>query len=306
MSGSYSPGDIYFFKGLERGAFAPAQPLKFANVGNACVGVASSVAVADWDRDGKLDLIVGNIEGEVFFLRNESEAGALVFGAKRLLIVDRRRDSPRRDAGPRVADWDGDGIDDLLVGWSDGSVTFFKAGGKSGMPELAEGVDLVAPIDAARRLVSQVELDPDTGRPKLPPLERSMMRSKPAVYDWNGDGKPDLLVGDVMSVSGPEPKLSAEDLRTKGELERRLDAARGELTSLVQSATNWAKRQLVIDDEWESLTTHRRIAEKRADVLKNDARYRELEQETQEIPIKLASYRKRVATHGFVWVYLRK
>jgi hypothetical protein len=165
---------------------------------------------------------------------------------------------------------------------------------------------LIAPVDAAWRRATHVELDPETGSPMLPALDRPILRSKPAMYDWNGDGKPDLLVGDVVTVIGPEPKLTAEELRTKGELERRLDAVRGELTSLTQAATNWAKRQLKVDDEWESLATQRRVAEKRSEALKNDAHYRELEELSVEIPMKLNAYRTKVAVHGFVWVYLRK
>ena len=39
-------------------------------------GTASSVQVVDWDKDGDFDLLVGNIDGDVWLVENEGTAKA--------------------------------------------------------------------------------------------------------------------------------------------------------------------------------------------------------------------------------------
>jgi hypothetical protein len=87
--------------------------------------------VADWDGDGKADLVYGTSEGSVFWCRNTAARGQPVLERPRMLVPpSSMKDWPRRryDAkyhtpsvpatGARicVADWDGDGRMDLLLG----------------------------------------------------------------------------------------------------------------------------------------------------------------------------------------------
>src|SRR5262245_50426874 len=122
VSGSYNPGDIFVFRGLGHGKYASREMLRFDDGKVLRAGTASSLA--DWDRDGKIDLIVGNSDGEVRFLPNVSRDGHLAFGRAKYLPVSQT--GMRGDAGPIVADWDGDGIPDLIVGTVDGSVTLYR------------------------------------------------------------------------------------------------------------------------------------------------------------------------------------
>jgi hypothetical protein len=131
--------------------------------------------LVDWDGDGLLDILVGNIRGEVHWLRNEGTKTQPKFGGR---IPIRAGDAPLNvggDAHPIAVDWDGDGVLDLLVGAGDGCVYFCKGKKVDGqkMPELEKPVPLTA------------------GRKKL----QLGSRTKIAVCDWNGDGKLDLLVG---------------------------------------------------------------------------------------------------------------
>ncbi|MSR62435.1 MAG: VCBS repeat-containing protein, partial [Planctomycetes bacterium] len=64
LSGSYSPGDLYLFAGTAPG-FAAPRVLQDAHGGALRVGRAAWPFACDWDRDGDLDLVLGNMYGKV-------------------------------------------------------------------------------------------------------------------------------------------------------------------------------------------------------------------------------------------------
>ncbi|MHC4214523.1 MAG: FG-GAP repeat domain-containing protein, partial [Planctomycetota bacterium] len=71
---------------------------------------------ADWDLDGKLDLLVNG--RNVHFYRNVSDSSD-EYKYKDVGLVDDRR-LAGHTTSPTVVDWDKNGIDDLLVGAEDG------------------------------------------------------------------------------------------------------------------------------------------------------------------------------------------
>jgi len=78
--------------------------------------------LADWDQDGKLDLLVNSMN--IDFLRNVAEEpGAYAF--ENMGSLD-----PRKLAGhttcPTVVDWDRNGVPDLLIGAEDGFLYYLK------------------------------------------------------------------------------------------------------------------------------------------------------------------------------------
>src|SRR5439155_25932643 len=85
------------------------------------------------------------------------------------------------DAGPFVADWDGDGRPDLLVGSGDGCVWFYRNVARNRGTELAEGKQILPPVGEMH----------DEHTPTRPTRG---IRSKVCTADWNGDGRLDLLV----------------------------------------------------------------------------------------------------------------
>ncbi|WP_165233723.1 FG-GAP repeat domain-containing protein [Aquisphaera insulae] len=100
-----------------------AGPLRL-NVGAAGASGRRTLTFADWDGDGKVDLVVDS--SNATFMRSENanaDGGPVTF-----------RDGPalasRKLAGhstcPAIVDWDRDGVPDLVIGAEDGRLYFLK------------------------------------------------------------------------------------------------------------------------------------------------------------------------------------
>jgi hypothetical protein len=306
VSGSYSPGDIYFFRGLGNGKYAAREKIRFDDGRVLRAGTASSVALADWDRDGKIDLIVGNSDGEVRFFPNVSRDGRLAFGRAKYLVDRNSTGTSMQDAGPVVADWNGDGIPDLLVGSLDGSVTVFLGSGKTGAPVLARGNTLVESILSEDWKPVLCTRDPATGQMRPPEFERPGMRTKIAVFDFNGDGKPDLLVGDVCSSKTPDPFLTSAQVKERDDLETEVKSVGSKLSNRGEEVRRRARHEVESHPpETGDFDIQELVDDRIEEELAKDAQYCELEHRVDELWTKLAPFQARLTTHGFVWVYLR-
>jgi hypothetical protein len=299
------PGHVYFFKGLGKGQYAKGQKLVFTSGKSLTVGYASAVSVADWNRDGKPDLVIGTIDGQVWFVPNESRDKKLQFGAKLAVMAGDDEVQVTGDAGPLVADWDGDGIPDLLVGSSDGSVVLYRGSGKTGVPTLGDEDTLIPPLPPDGDGEIKLERDPATGKLREPKLERPGIRTKLALYDWNGDGKLDLLVGDVVTTAGPEPELDARQMKEKEELEAKQQKVSEEMSLIYEVAHERAQSDAKdVEGEPDDEAVERLEEATNAIVSKNE-RYRALSQEGEAIWNKLKPFTAERDLHGFVWVYPR-
>jgi hypothetical protein len=150
----------------------------------------SAVAV-DWEEDGDLDLILGSNEGQVFLRLNEGKADKPAFATESLPLAT--QSGPMNVQGrspiPTVADWDGDGLWDLVTGSGAGGVVWFRNVGKKGKPAFAPAQTLLA------KPKSRIPAEDPTG-----PGHRTLA----SVADVDGDGDLDLLVGDNSTVRGPK------------------------------------------------------------------------------------------------------
>lgn len=197
LSGSIG-GKVFVFRRKPNGAFLAGDTIRRSAAGSSIrrdlqVGSGTSLCATDWFSRGKLDLLIGNGEGTVFLVRNEgtrkdprySKVEALKAGG-RTIVAD------GGSAGPFVFDWDGDGLSDLLLGCGSGRVVFYENTGTKEQPELASGVTLLEP--APENTESADHLNP----------KRSGGNAKVCATDWNGDGRPDLIVGDytVTRIDG--------------------------------------------------------------------------------------------------------
>ncbi len=151
-------------------------------------GGATKLRAIDFNRDGYMDIIAGDEEGKVSFFKNTGEIrqGIPVFEQPRFFQQKARFLDVGALAAPRIFDWNGDGMDDIITGNGAGDILFVEnLGGETptwGRPELlqAGGEDLRIVADWA---IPGTE-DPHWGYTTLD------------VGDFNGDDLPDLLVNE--------------------------------------------------------------------------------------------------------------
>ncbi|MBI4563894.1 MAG: VCBS repeat-containing protein [Planctomycetes bacterium] len=285
VTGSFMPGNLFLYRALANGGFAAGEMLKAAdgrnlngggpeyNVSETDTGVLVSVPfLVDHDGDGDFDLLIGNLEGRVVFIPNEGTAKKPSFNAaKRRLILAGGKpiELPDGAPGPVATDWDGDGRTDLVVGAADGSVWWYRNAGKPGAPEYEDGVAILPKSRAG--LERPVE-------PGAVP-EGPGARAKICVTDWNGDGRMDLLVGDLWSEkAGPDALTREENARIE-ELKKR----RGELTR------ESSELQAELGEE----------AEK-------DSRFQRIQRILSKVDQELAALEPMPVLHGSVWLFLRE
>ncbi len=124
-------------------------------------------AFADMDADGDLDFLAGTWRDGLRLYRNHGTREAPEYVAPDTAMVVLTRGS---NAIPALADTDGDGDLDLMVGESSGELNYYRNVG--------------SPTAPAFELVTDKFQDIDVGR-----------RSFPHFYDVDNDGREDLLLG---------------------------------------------------------------------------------------------------------------
>lgn len=161
----------------------------------------------DWDGDGDQDIISGNTAGYIGFFENLSGPGVdqPKWAAPRLLKAD--GETIRIQAGPNgsiqgpaeakwgyttqtVADWDGDGLPDLLVNSILGKVVWYRNLGPRENPKLAAAEPIEVEWEGPQPRLSYGWLRPE-GKELL-----TQWRTTPVAIDWNQDGLMDLVMLD--------------------------------------------------------------------------------------------------------------
>ena len=127
----------------------------------------------DWNGDNRKDILLGSGSGTIHYYHNEGSDRYPLFSSPQLLKTGERLLTVESNASPFVADWDGDGRKDLLVGDGEGYTHLFRNNSTSGEPHLVEDGTVV--LDGDELMVEGF--------------------SSPFLIDWNQDGKNELLLG---------------------------------------------------------------------------------------------------------------
>jgi len=181
---------VYWFRGQGKGRDLAAREVLLDDTKSGKYSMATTNC-ADLDGDGDQDLLIGDTSGAVFWARNEGTRTAPKFTQREPLRVGAAPLKVSHKSDPIAADWDGDGLLDLLVGDEGADVSFF-AGRKDGTFE--QGVSLFSklPVDPADGYKSALKkLEPHRVIPGF--------RLRLATADWNDDGKLDLVIGNCES-----------------------------------------------------------------------------------------------------------
>ena len=171
-----------------------------------CGALATPVGT-DWDGDGDFDILSGNTAGYVEFFENLSGPGVehprwaapvrLKAGGAVFRIQAGKNGSIQGPAEAKwgystlsVADWDHDGLPDVIVNGILGKVRWLKNIGTRSQPVL----DTAAPIE-----VEWPDSVPQPSWNWSPPIGHELIsqwRTTPVASDWNGDGLVDLVMLD--------------------------------------------------------------------------------------------------------------
>ncbi|MCI0515496.1 VCBS repeat-containing protein, partial [candidate division KSB1 bacterium] len=129
--------------------------------------------IADWNEDGKLDLLVGDTNGRITLFTNTGTNTNPVLTKTGFLQASGRDLTVGTRATPVVVDWNNDGRKDLLSGSASGYVYLFLNTGTNAAPVFGAATTIKANGVTIMHREAGVE-----------------------VCDLNRDGKKDLLVGD--------------------------------------------------------------------------------------------------------------
>ncbi|MGH9841073.1 MAG: FG-GAP repeat domain-containing protein [Blastocatellia bacterium] len=149
----------------------------------------------DWDKDGDVDLVVGQEDGRVALVENTGSfsAGLPVFLPPRFFKQQAGEIKIGALATPASVDWDGDGDDDLICGDTAGYVSFLENLNGGSTPGAIKWA-------APRRLAADshtIRIQAGESGSIQGPEEGKWGYTILSAADWNHDGLPDLVVNSI-------------------------------------------------------------------------------------------------------------
>ena len=149
----------------------------------------------DWDKDGDIDLVVGDEDGRVAFIANTGkfEGGVPIFAQPIYFQQEAETLKCGALATPVGVDWDGDGDTDIVSGNTAGYIEFF---------ENLSGVKTAEPKWAAPRRLSvdgkpfRIMAGPNGSIQG--PAEAKWGYTTFSVADWDADGLADIVLNSIL------------------------------------------------------------------------------------------------------------
>ena len=149
-------------------------------------------SAVDWDRDGDIDLIVGDEDGRVAFIENTGEVKDRMPSFKSPVYFQQKAGHVKFGAlaTPVSVDWDDDGDEDILSGNSAGYIGFIENLDGGNPPKWAAPARLEANGKGIRYQAGE-------NGSIQGPAEKKWGYTTLSVNDWDGDGLKDLIVNSI-------------------------------------------------------------------------------------------------------------
>ncbi len=149
--------------------------------------------LGDLNRDGKPELLIGQLDGSLSLYN--------IIGSGKTATTSKVSDNTYgikvfESSSPYLADVDGDGYIDLVVGSYDGNTQYYRNSSTSGIPVFDKEKDSIgAVVPGYWRL--ELQFNPDSGEFYDSLVFRAITNSSPVVMDLDNNGDPEFIIGDV-------------------------------------------------------------------------------------------------------------
>lgn len=223
----------------------------YEDLSQAGMGKALYPAFADLDDDGDADLLIGDSDGYLHYFENTASPG----DPPSYVLMEPQYEDDQGDpidvgqfATPALVDIDRDGMKDLVIGCKGGNLVHYENKGSPSSPSFAHRTDSLGDVlvkdsndfegysvPAFYEMNGAYELIVGSKSGRLHyynDIEGNLngafnlvsghfsfvdagLRSAPAVSDLNGDGEPDMILGNygggVAHLKGGDPNVAVQD-----------------------------------------------------------------------------------------------